>query len=58
MIANFRAGGAAVNVLARQAGADVFVVDMGVAADLEPGAGPLRPQDPPRVRRTWRPARR
>jgi nicotinate-nucleotide--dimethylbenzimidazole phosphoribosyltransferase len=36
MIENFRAGGAAVNVLARQAGADVFVVDMGVAADLEP----------------------
>ena len=37
MIENFRAGGAAVNVLARQAGADVFVVDMGVAADLAPG---------------------
>lgn len=37
MIANFRAGGAAVNVLARRSGADVFVVDMGVAADLEPG---------------------
>ena len=37
MIANFRAGGAAVNVLARQAGADVYVVDMGVAADLVPG---------------------
>ena len=38
MIENFRAGGAAVNVLARHAGADVFVVDMGVAADLEPSA--------------------
>ncbi|HET7386413.1 MAG TPA: nicotinate-nucleotide--dimethylbenzimidazole phosphoribosyltransferase [Nocardioidaceae bacterium] len=37
MVANFRAGGAAVNVLARQAGAQVYVVDMGVAADLEPG---------------------
>ncbi len=37
MIANFRAGGAAVNVLARQAGADVVVVDMGVAGDLVPG---------------------
>lgn len=37
MIANFRAGGAAVNVLARQAGAEVVVVDMGVAADLPPG---------------------
>lgn len=38
MIENFRAGGAAVNVLARCAGADVFVVDMGVAAELEPSA--------------------
>jgi nicotinate-nucleotide--dimethylbenzimidazole phosphoribosyltransferase len=37
MIANFRAGGAAVNVLARQSGAAVVVVDMGVAAELEPG---------------------
>ncbi len=37
MVANFRAGGAAVNVLARQAGAAVVVVDMGVATDLEPG---------------------
>jgi len=37
MVANFRAGGAAVNVLARQAGAEVVVVDMGVAVHLEPG---------------------
>jgi nicotinate-nucleotide--dimethylbenzimidazole phosphoribosyltransferase len=37
MVENFRAGGAAVNVLARQAGASVYVVDMGVAAELEPG---------------------
>jgi nicotinate-nucleotide--dimethylbenzimidazole phosphoribosyltransferase len=37
MIENFRAGGAAVNVLARQAGAEVYVVDVGVAADVEPG---------------------
>ena len=37
MVANFRAGGAAVNVLARRAGAEVVVVDMGVAADLEAG---------------------
>ncbi len=36
MIENFRAGGAAVNVLARQAGAEVYVVDMGVAADVAP----------------------
>jgi nicotinate-nucleotide--dimethylbenzimidazole phosphoribosyltransferase len=41
MIANFRAGGAAVNVLARLSGAAVVVVDMGVAADLEPGPGLL-----------------
>ncbi|REE94514.1 nicotinate-nucleotide-dimethylbenzimidazole phosphoribosyltransferase [Paenibacillus taihuensis] len=34
MVMNFLAGGAAVNVLARGAGADVFCVDMGVNADL------------------------
>jgi nicotinate-nucleotide--dimethylbenzimidazole phosphoribosyltransferase len=37
MVANFRAGGAAVNVLARQIGAEVYVVDVGVAGDLAPG---------------------
>lgn len=37
MVANIRAGGAAVNVLARQSGAEVVVVDMGVAGDLPPG---------------------
>ncbi len=41
MVANIRAGGAAVNVLARQSGAEVVVVDMGVAADLPPGPGLL-----------------
>ncbi|HEU4512490.1 MAG TPA: nicotinate-nucleotide--dimethylbenzimidazole phosphoribosyltransferase [Nocardioidaceae bacterium] len=41
MVANIRAGGAAVNVLARQVGAEVVVVDMGVAATLEPGPGLL-----------------
>jgi nicotinate-nucleotide--dimethylbenzimidazole phosphoribosyltransferase len=35
MVANFVAGGAAINVLARQAGASVTVVDVGVAADLD-----------------------
>src|SRR4051812_31983734 len=35
MVANFCAGGAAVNVLARQAGIDVVVVDVGVGADIE-----------------------
>src|SRR5437879_6514752 len=34
MVANFVAGGAAINVLARQAGASVTVVDVGVATDL------------------------
>ncbi|QHW29981.1 nicotinate-nucleotide--dimethylbenzimidazole phosphoribosyltransferase [Paenibacillus rhizovicinus] len=35
MVLNFLAGGAAVNVLARGAQADVFCVDMGVNADLK-----------------------
>ncbi len=35
MVANFCAGGAAINVLARQAGASVTVVDVGVAGDLD-----------------------
>ena len=34
MVANFAAGGAAINVLARQQGASVTVVDVGVASDL------------------------
>ncbi|HZD64629.1 MAG TPA: nicotinate-nucleotide--dimethylbenzimidazole phosphoribosyltransferase, partial [Acidimicrobiales bacterium] len=34
MVANFCAGGAAINVLARHVGASVVVVDVGVAADL------------------------
>jgi nicotinate-nucleotide--dimethylbenzimidazole phosphoribosyltransferase len=34
MVRNFAGGGAAINVLARQAGARVIVVDIGVAADL------------------------
>ncbi|CAH1197709.1 Nicotinate-nucleotide--dimethylbenzimidazole phosphoribosyltransferase [Paenibacillus plantiphilus] len=34
MVLNFLAGGAAVNVLARGAGAEVFCVDIGVNADL------------------------
>jgi nicotinate-nucleotide--dimethylbenzimidazole phosphoribosyltransferase len=35
MVANFVAGGAAINVLARQVGARVTVVDIGVATDLD-----------------------
>src|SRR3990172_10704726 len=36
MVANFVAGGAAINVLARQVGARVIVVDMGVDVELPP----------------------
>ena len=39
MVLNFLRGGAAINVLARLAGARVTVVDIGVAADLEPQPG-------------------
>ncbi|MCR2805525.1 nicotinate-nucleotide--dimethylbenzimidazole phosphoribosyltransferase [Paenibacillus soyae] len=43
MVLNFLNGGAAVNVLARQAGADVICVDIGVAAELEhPGLEPRK----------------
>ncbi|PIQ97052.1 MAG: nicotinate-nucleotide--dimethylbenzimidazole phosphoribosyltransferase [Nitrospinae bacterium CG11_big_fil_rev_8_21_14_0_20_56_8] len=36
MVKNFLSGGAAVNVLARHAGAEVLVVDMGVNGDFSP----------------------
>lgn len=42
MVAAFCAGGAAVNVLARHAGAEVVVVDVGVASDLPPAPGLLQ----------------
>ena len=43
MVANFLAGGAVVNAFARQIGADVLVVDVGVAAPLTRAAGARRP---------------
>ena len=42
MVANLCRGGAAINVLARQAGANVVVVDVGVATELEEAPGLLR----------------
>src|SRR6266542_2195854 len=42
MVLNFLRGGAAINVLARQAGARVTVVDIGVVADFEPMPGLIR----------------
>ena len=41
MVHNFLAGGAGINVLARHAGADVLVIDMGVDSDFPPQQGLL-----------------
>ncbi|MCB2186568.1 MAG: nicotinate-nucleotide--dimethylbenzimidazole phosphoribosyltransferase [Deltaproteobacteria bacterium] len=37
MVKNFLAGGASINALAREAGAQVWVVDMGIIPELPPG---------------------
>ena len=50
MVANFLAGGAVINALAAQVGAEVAVVDVGVAAELEAVPGLL----PRKVRRGTR----
>lgn len=36
MVANFLAGGSAINVLAREAGLELSIVDAGVASDIDP----------------------
>jgi nicotinate-nucleotide--dimethylbenzimidazole phosphoribosyltransferase len=41
MVLNFLHGGAAINVLARQAGASVTIVDIGVASDFDPSLSGL-----------------
>ena len=41
MVANFCAGGAAINVLARHVGADVVVIDVGVATPIPTDSGAL-----------------
>jgi nicotinate-nucleotide--dimethylbenzimidazole phosphoribosyltransferase len=50
MVANFAAGGAAINVLSRVAGATLVVVDVGVGGEptTAPDVAPARPE-PPRV---------
>ena len=48
MVLNFLRGGAAVNVLARQAGARVVIADVGVAGDLPGTSGPPKSKDRPR----------
>lgn len=47
MVANFAAGGAAVNVLARQMGARVVAVDVGVSSDLPRAEYPVSSADAP-----------
>ena len=43
MVLNFLRGGAAINVLARHAGARVVIVDMGVATDIPASPGLTHP---------------
>lgn len=54
MVANFAAGGAAVNVIARQHGIDVVVVDVGVASAAPPPAGVVAARIAPGTRNMLR----
>jgi nicotinate-nucleotide--dimethylbenzimidazole phosphoribosyltransferase len=40
MVQTFLAGGAGINAISKQVGADVWVVDMGIIPELDPGAMP------------------
>src|SRR5207244_3666789 len=53
MVENFLRGGAAVNVLARHAGAAVVVADMGVAGPLPAHPAPLGDPIGPGTRNLW-----
>ena len=54
MVANFCAGGAAINVLARHVGADVVVVDVGVATPIPTdSAAPGAPERGVLAPATW-----
>lgn len=44
MVKNFLKGGAGINVLARNVGAEVLVVDMGIIPDVDPGSSENRHQ--------------
>jgi nicotinate-nucleotide--dimethylbenzimidazole phosphoribosyltransferase len=54
MVYNFLNGGAGINVLARQAGARVLIVDIGVAAELPPHPGLLSRKIAPGTRNMCR----
>ncbi len=54
MVANFAAGGAAVNVIARQHGIDVVVVDVGVATAAPPPSGVVAARVAPGTRNMLR----
>ena len=58
MVANFLGGGAVCNAFANQVGAEVCVVDVGVAAELPAHAGAAAAQGPRRHRRLHRRAPR